>query len=439
MRRRVFILALLLICSSPNVFAQLQADDLRKLTIEELLEIDVASVSRRQASLARTAAAVTVLRGEDLRRLGVTSIPEALRTVPGLQVARASAGGWAVSARGFTNAAANKLLVLIDGRTVYSPIFSGVFWDIQDLVLEDVDHIEIVRGPGATLYGANAINGIINIITKSAHATRSNYAAVAGGGETDLLDSSVRIGRSVTPDVSYRLYGRYLYRDESRLTNGDGGSDASRLLHTGFRMDVTQVADDWTVAGDLYSGLNGILGRDDAKVLGGYVRTRWDRKLSSDSSLQVQMYAERNYRRVPLQSDFNQRTFDIEFQHEFALRNHTLVWGAEYRWNKDSTRPTAVLSFDPQERTYPLATGFVQDEVSMFHDAVRVLIGSKFEHNDFSGYEAQPSIRADWQLRPDHNVWAGVLRAVRTPTRFRHRYPLQSPWHYLRRQHAVQV
>jgi iron complex outermembrane receptor protein len=416
--RRLIASALLALVGTASVHAQDTPSDLKKLSLQQLLDVDVTSVSRRQDTLARTAAAVTVLTGEDIRRLGVTSIPEALRIVPGVQVARASAGGWAITARGFTSAASNKLLVLIDGRPVYSPIFSGVFWDIQDLVLEDIERIEVVRGPGATLWGANAVNGVINIITKSAHDTRGTVVSTAGAGATDLVTTAVQVGGGPTADVSYRAFGKYFYRDESKLADGEDGNDAARLLRTGFRADVTRAKSEYTVMGDLYSGLTGIRGRSDSKTLGGYAMARWSRTFSKDSSLQVQTYFERNYRRVPLQSDFNQLTLNIDVQHQFVTGRHHAVWGAEYRWNKDTTRPTPVLFFVPAERTYPLATAFIQDEISFASDAVRVLIGSKFEHNDYTGFEFQPSIRANFLVRPNTNVWVGVARAVRTPTRF---------------------
>ena len=412
------IVCLLMLAAGSPLFGQESARNLKKLSLEELLEMDVTSVTRREDSLARTAAAVTVLTSEDLRRLGATSIPEALRLVPGLQVARASAGGWAISSRGFTNAASNKLLVLIDGRPVYSPIFAGVFWDIQDVIMDDVERIEVVRGPGATLWGANAVNGVINIITRSAHDTRGVLSSTSGGGSTDLLRTAIQVGGGPDPDVSYRVFSKYFYRDESTLANGGDGHDASRLLTTGFRSDITGASSDWTLMGEIYNGLTGIRGRDDAKLLGGNVLARWKRRISNNSSLQVQAYFERNYRRVPLQSDFNQRTFDIEVQHDFTIENHHIVWGAEYRWNKDTTRPTPVLFFEPAERTYPMWTGFVQDEISLAADSVRLLVGSKFEHNDYSATEFQPSVRVAWMIRPDHHLWAGVSRAVRTPTRF---------------------
>ncbi len=390
----------------------------KKLTLEELMDVNVTSVSRKAEPLARTAAAITVITAEDIRRSGVTSVPEALRLVPGLEVARFNAGSWAISARGFNSTAANKLLVLIDGRTVYSPLFSGTFWEIQDLVLDDIARIEVVRGPGATLWGANAVNGIISIITKTAHQTKSTTVVLTGGGADDLGIASLRTGGALTPNASYRVFGKYLYRDQMALTDGSDAKDSVRIGRTGFRMDNTHGADELTVQGDFYRGFEGLPGRQDAKVLGGDVLGRWNHRISSTSELQVQMYYDRALRRVPLQSDFHQRTFDVDMQHQLALGPHQITWGAGYRWNGDTNFPTAVLTFVPLQRSYPLETAFAQDQIALAGDRVKLQFGSKFEHNDFSGFEVQPSIRASWAVRTEQFLWAAVSRAVRTPTRF---------------------
>jgi iron complex outermembrane receptor protein len=409
---------LLLICGSAGFAQNIAQGDFKKLTLEELMDVNVTSVSRRAEPLGRTAAAITSLTAEDIRRSGATSFPEMLRLVPGLQVARFNAGSWAVSARGFNSTAANKLLVMIDGRIVYSPLFSGTFWDIQDLVLDDIARIEVVRGPGATLWGTNAINGVINIITKSAHQTRSTAVILRGGGADDLAVGSVRAGAAIGPDTSYRVYGKYFYRDQMKLATGDDAKDTTKVGHAGFRLDSTQGPNEFTVQGDSYRGFAGILGRADAKVLGGNVLGRWVRRISNTSEVQVQSYFARDLRRVPLQSDFHQKIFDIDLQHQFAAGRHRVIWGGGYRWNRDETVQTPVLLFVPQHRTYPLVTGFVQDEISIAQDRVRLEIGSKFEHNDFSEFEAQPSIRASWAIRSEELLWGAVSRTVRTPTRF---------------------
>ena len=231
------------------------------------MDVDVTSVSRKAEPLGQTAAAITLITTEDIRRSGATSIPELLRLVPGLDVARFNPGSWAISARGFNSTAANKLLVLIDGRTVYSPLFSGTFWEVQDLVLEDIARIEVVRGPGAALWGANAVNGIINIITKSAHQTKNTLTVLNGGGADDLAVGSLRTGGGINPNTSYRVFGKYFYRDQMALANGDDAKDPVRIGRTGFRLDSTRGPDEFMLEGDAYRGFEGILSRPDAKVL----------------------------------------------------------------------------------------------------------------------------------------------------------------------------
>ncbi len=410
----------MLLASAPwTLRAQNPPSDITKLSIEELLDIDVTSVSRRPEPLAQTAAAVTVITGEDIRRSGVTSIPEALRLVPGLDVARFNAGSWAISSRGFNSTAANKLLVMIDGRTVYSPLFSGTFWEIQEMPLDDIARIEVVRGPGATLWGANAVNGVINIITKSAHQTKNTVLVLTGGGAEDLGIGTLRVGRGVGPDTSYRVFGKYAYRDQLKLANGMDAGDTFRLGSSGFRADATRGLDEFTVTGNFYRGIGDLLAPTDAaKILDGSLLGRWNRTISNRSQLQVQMSYERLDRRVPIQSDFHQKIFDIDLQHQITLGSHNVVWGAEYRWNHDSTIPTPVLVFLPLNRTYPIWTAFAQDEISLRGNQLKLAIGSKFLHNDFSGFDAQPSVRMSWAVRPGQFLWGAVTRAVRTPTRF---------------------
>jgi len=392
--------------------------DLKRLSLEELMDVDVTSVGRTRLPLERTAAAVTVITAEEIRRSGITNIPELLRVIPGVQVARMNAGSWAISARGFNSTAANKLLVQIDGRPVYSPLFSGTFWEIQDLVLDEIARIEVVRGPGASLYGPNAVNGIINIITKSAHLTKQPYVTVNGGGSEDLAVVSGRVGGG-TGDTSYRVDAKYFYRDQLRLANGLDALDTARTGRMGYRVDSTHGASDFTLQGDFYNGSIGIgSNREDGKLLGGNILGRAIHRFAGGSELQVQTYFQRDYRRVPLQSEFSQEIFDVEFQHNFQVSRHGVTWGGQFRSNHDDTRVTPVLSFSPVSRTYPSVSGFVVDEIPLARERVLVSVGSKFEHNDFSGGEIQPSVRASWLLKTDHSAWAAVSRAVRTPTRF---------------------
>ena len=414
------ICVLLFLAAAPTaLLAQNPPLDVTRLSLEDLLDIDVTTVARRPEALGQTAAAITVITGEDIRRSGVTSIPEALRLVPGLDVARFNAGSWAISSRGFNSTAANKLLVMIDGRTVYSPLFSGTFWEIQDMPLDDIARIEVVRGPGTTLWGANAVNGIINIITKSAHQTKSTVLILTGGGADDLALGTLRAGAGLGPNTSYRVFGKYFYRDQLKLANGNNADDSMRLGRTGFRLDSTRGANEFTVSGDFYRAIAGLLNRPEpAKLLGGNLLGRWNRTISNRSQFQLQLSYERMDRRIPLQSDFHQNIFDIDLQQQIAVGSHNVVWGAGFRWNRDATIPTPVLFFSPQDRTYPVSSAFIQDEISLHGNEVKLTVGSKFEHNDFSGFEAQPSVRGSWAIRPEHFIWGAVTRAVRTPTRF---------------------
>jgi iron complex outermembrane recepter protein len=393
--------------------------DFKKLTLEELLDINVTSVARKPEPLAQTAAAISVITSDDIRRTGVTSIAEALRLVPGMQVARINASNWAISVRGFSSVLSDKMLVLIDGRTVYSPIFAGVFWELQDLVLDDIDRIEVVRGPGATLWSnTNAVNGIVNIITKSAHQTQSVSMNATGGGAETLAVTSLRVGHAYNADTSYRFYGKYSYQDQLVLLDGTAAQDSSRFGRVGFRIDSSRGPNEITLQGDSYRGYEGVFGFPDAKMLGGDAFGRWNRQIANDSSIQLQISYQRLLRRVQPNTDIRQRILDIDWQHQLKLASNNLTWGAAYRWNDDATFPTPALNFDPDRRTYPLVTAFIQDEIPLLQNRLKLQVGSKFEHNDFSGFEIQPSVRASWQVRPDKFLWGAVSRAVRTPTRF---------------------
>ena len=327
--RKVGCLFMLLAIGECTSFSQNPPQaDFKKLTLEELLDVNVTSVARKAEPLGRTAAAVTVITSEDIRRTGVISIAEALRLVPGMQVARINASTWAISARGFSSQLSDKMLVLMDGRTVYSPVFAGVFWELQDLVLDDIERIEVVRGPGATLWGTNAVNGIVNIITKSSHQTSSTTIVATGGGADSRAIGSVRTGGSLIRDTSYRVYGKFFDRDQLVLhERGTPAQDNSRFGRAGFRVDSSRPASEITVEGDAYRGFEGILAHPDAKFIGGNVMGRWNRRISNQSSIQVQTSYERLLRRVQPNSEIHQRIFDIDLQHQFTIRAHNVTWG----------------------------------------------------------------------------------------------------------------
>ena len=393
------------------------AADLKKLSIEELMEIDVTSVSRRSERLNQAAAAIIVITQEEIRRSGVTSLPEALRLVNSLHVARQTQRDYAISARGFNLTTANKMLVLIDGRSVYTPLFSGVFWDVQDTPLEDVDRIEVIRGPGATLWGANAVNGVINIITKAAADTQGGLVTAGAGGEERGFGGA-RWGGSFTGG-HYRVYGKYFDRDPMVLADGSNARDDMKMAQGGFRADWQgSEADSFTVQGDAYEGTNGETTRADTDVDGGNLLGRWSRSTSERSGLELQVYWDRTHRRIPGLFEEHLDILDLDFQHRLPLaERHDLVWGFGYRWHQDEVGNSALVGFFPEHRSFGLASFFAQDEISLLGDRLDVIVGTKVEHNDSTGFEVQPSLHAAWKPNGRRTLWGAVSRAVRTPTR----------------------
>lgn len=412
--------------------------DLTELSIEELMQVEVTSVSRRAEPISAAAAAVFVITQEDIRRSGATSIPEALRMVPGLEVARIDANKWAISARGFNGRFANKLLVLVDGRSVYTPLFSGVFWDVQDLLLEDVDRIEVIRGPGATLWGANAVNGVINVLTRSARETAGGLVT-AGGGSEERGFLGLRYGGSLGASTAYRVYAKTFDRGSGERLTGGAGADDWSMSRAGFRLDSTLPSSGLTLQGDLYDGeigetltlqsLRSPVPRTvdtDMQVGGGHLLGRWQRTMSTTSELALQLYYDRTERTAALVEE-DRDTFDVELQHGFApTARHRVVWGLGYRRTGDDIRGTELLSLHPARRTDELASAFFQDEVTLRPDRLWLILGSKLEHNDYSGFELQPNLRTVWIPRPRHTLWGAVSRAIRTPSRAEHDLRLSS-------------
>lgn len=394
------------------------AADLKKLSIEELMEIDVTSVSRRAERLNQAAAAIVVVTQEDLRRAGVNSLPEALRLINSLQVARQTQRSWAINARGSNTTTSNKLLVLIDGRSVYTPLFSGVFWDVQDTLLEDVERIEVVRGPGATLWGANAVNGIINVVTKRAADTQGGLVT-AGAGNEERGFGGVRYGGTIGASGFYRVYGKRFDRDELVLADGAGARDPMRMGQAGFRADWKGAGRDaFTLQGDAYEGRVGEPTRDDTDVDGGNLLGRWSRTLSEDAGLDLQVYWDRTHRDIPGLFEEHLDVFDLDFQHRLPVaERHDLVWGFGYRHHRDRVGNSPTIAFLPARRDFDLVSLFAQDEVSLLDDRLALTFGTKLEHNDSTGLEVQPSVRAAWKASDRRTLWAAVSRAVRTPTR----------------------
>jgi len=395
------------------------AADLKQLSIEELMQIDVTSVSRRSERLSQAAAAVTVITGEELRRSGVASLPEALRLATSLHVARTTQGTWAISARGFNITTANKLLVLIDGRTVYTPLFSGTFWDVQDTLLEDVERIEVIRGPGATLWGANAVNGIINIITKKAADTQGGLVTAGGGAPEQRGFGGVRYGGKLGEAGFYRVYGKSFDRGPLEFADGQSARDPMRMEQGGFRSEwKTAAADAFTLQGDAYTGRLGAAIRDDTELDGGNLLGRWAHKASDRSDLELQVYWDRTHRMIPDSFEEHRDTWDLDLQnHLRPAARHDVVWGIGFRRTRDRVGNSAVVAFLPDRRTQDLYSFFAQDEIALARERVHLTIGTKVEHNDTSGFEVQPNIRLAWTPNARRTFWGAVSRAVRTPTR----------------------
>jgi iron complex outermembrane receptor protein len=399
------------------------------LTIEQLMNVEITSVSKREESLLEAASAIYVITGEDIRRSGVTSIPEALRMAPGIEVARINGNRWAISARGFNGEFANKLLVLMDGRTVYDPAFSGVYWDVQDTMLEDLDRIEVIRGPGATLWGANAVNGVINIITKRAADTQG-LLLTAGGGTQEIGFGGVRYGGTLGTRVQYRLYAKYFDRGAQAPALGIPASDGWDVGRGGFRFEwEPSPAGTVTLQGDWYRGEEDetlverqltppfqALEVAHAHVDGRNLLARWHSVFGERSDATVQAYYDHTARR---DSDLGEDTdtVDLSLEHHVGLGVHDVVWGLGYRWVSDAFDNTFEAALHPTARRYDIFSGFVQDQVPLVTDRLRLTVGTKLEHNAFSGFEIQPSASLVWTPRPRHAAWVAVARAVRTPAR----------------------
>ena len=430
------LLTLGLICFAEPGFAQqpdssASAAALKKLSIEQLMNLEVTSVSRRPERLAQVASAIQVITQQDIRRSGASSLPEALRLATNLQVAQVNSRDWAISARGFNSTTANKLLVLIDGRTVYTPLYSGVFWDVQDVPLGDVDRIEVISGPGATLWGANAVNGVINVITKRARETQG--LVVSGGGGTELRGfGTTRYGGALGSHVNYRIYGKGWAREPSVLPGGQDATDDWHMEQAGFRLDwdastINQV----TMQGDLYNGRISQATAGDIAVSGGNVVAKWSHTVSANSAVTAQLYYDRTNRNIPGTFGEDLDIYDVDLQHATRLgARHDVVWGLGYRLINDRVANSALLAFLPPHVTRQWFTGFVQDEIALIPDRLHVALGTKVEHNDYTGYEIQPSGRVSWRLSPSGTLWAAVARALRTPSRIDRElfFPGQPPY-----------
>jgi iron complex outermembrane receptor protein len=394
------------------------AEEIKRLSLEELLKMEVSSVSRRPEPASHAAAAVEVITHEQIERSGAASVPDVLRLATGVQVSRFGGHSFALSSRGFTSLAANKLHVMQDGRSLYSPLFSGVFWDAHGTLLDDLDRIEVIRGPGATMWGANAVNGVINIISKDARDTQGTLVK-AGGGTEERGFGALRYGGKLGEETYFRLYGQYWNRDAMAWPNGRSAGDDSQEGLGGFRLDSRRGDQDHlTVQGDLFYNDFNATGGSEAVNRSGNLLSRWTHQFEADSELQLQMYYDRFQRNVPGQFGETRHTYDGDLQYRFLLgERHRFVTGLGYRASADQTRRGGTIEFSPRDRTIHIVSAFVQDEVALVPDRLALVLGSKFEYDSLDGFEPQPSARLAWTPTEHQTLWAAFSRAVRMPSR----------------------
>jgi iron complex outermembrane recepter protein len=419
--------ALVLVWLMGSVTAQER--DLSSLDLEDLVNIKVTSVSKKEQRLLDTPAAIYVITQEDIRHSGMTSIPELLRLVPGVNVAQIDGNIWAITARGYNGEFANKLLVLIDGRSVYTPLYSGVYWEVQDLLLEDIDRIEVIRGPGAAVWGANAVNGVINILTKRASDTPCGLFTT-GFSTAEQRFGGFRYGDRLAHVGDFRLFAKYSKRDGLAYPTGQRSVDGMEVYRGGFRVD-SQLGnnDSLTWQGDTYQGTVGqhvdLPGLDPlvysanevVDIAGGNLLTRWSHRYSTGSDFLLQAYLDTT-RRSELLIGQRVTTFDLQFQQRHPLGGRQeVVWGLGYRRTADRLRNTATAQFTPDREQTNLFSGFVEDEIALVPQRLWITAGSKFEHNDYTGAEVQPMLRLSYAATARHHFWAAASRAVRTPSR----------------------
>jgi iron complex outermembrane receptor protein len=414
-------LCLMLSVSTPGRAEDTSPNDdlssLKRMGLSELMRIEVTSVSKSPEDLFEAASAIQVVTGNDIQRSGAATLPDALRLAPNLEVAQVNASQYAISARGFDNVLSNKLLVMIDGRSVYTPLYAGVFWDVQNVLLEDVDRIEVISGPGGTLWGANAVNGVINIISKDSKDTQGIYASASAG--TTLKDfGAARYGSKLSDDLYFRVYGERFDLGSTNLLNGQDAHDNYYMDQSGFRMDWEPTLSTVTLQGDLYDGRPDPDGNSPVTAKGGNIVGRWKLPFSSSSDMQLQLYYDWTLRNF--NNGFVERvgTYDADWQHRFALGpGQEVIWGLGYRLMDDVESDLPLFGFQPAQKYLHLSSAFVQDEITIVKNILRLTIGSKFEHNDYTGFDAQPSGRLAWTPNERTTVWGAISRGVRTPSR----------------------
>lgn len=411
--------------SSAQVDSLSEINALKKLSVTELMNLTVTSVSRTPEKLTDVASAVQVLTRKDIIRSTASRLPGALRLVSNLQVAQGGSQGWGISSRGFNGAPianstlADKLLVMIDGRTVYTPLFGGVYWDVQNVLLEDLDRIEVISGPGGTLWGANAVNGVVNVISKDAKETQGVFASVASGTFSPG-QAAVRYGTHIDSTVYFRIYGQRFVVGSTKFIDGTSARDEWSMNQTGFRMDANLTKrNHLTVQGDLYGGEQG--DTLTSNMNGQNILARFGHTISTSADISVQMYFDRAYRYFgSSRTSYVVNTADLEAQHRFVFKErHKMLWGLGYRMLVDNIKsPTPTPTFTPASRTLDQINFYLQDRITVVKEKFDVTVGSKFLYNYYTGLELQPTIRFAYKIFEENTIWAAVSRAVRTPSRF---------------------
>jgi iron complex outermembrane receptor protein len=397
----------------------LSTSSLKTLSIEDLMNLEVTSVSKRSEPVSEAAAAVYVITREEILNSGARSLPDILRLAPNLQVAQITSSSFAITARGFNGPAASKLLVLIDGRSVYTPYHSGVSWDIQDVLPEDIERIEVISGPGATLWGANAVNGVINIITRKAGETQDGSLR-AGGGNLEQR-GSVQYGGQADSAVAYRAYVDSFHYGDDVTATGMNAKDAWHKSQGGFRLDWTPAGDLVTLQGDIYTGSEDQVQTADEAVSGHNLLTRWNHAFSEGSSLQVQAYYDYTKYSIPDVGFDELNSYDLDVQHAFTLGSRqSIVWGGGVRSEEDNF-PTVLSSaqlllFSPQQRTLDYSNAFLQDSISLSR-TLKATVGMKYEHDAYTRGEPLPDARLSWKVSDGNLLWGAISRAVRAPSR----------------------
>jgi iron complex outermembrane receptor protein len=423
-----FVIAALVLGAVVPAHAQTRPVDLTEVTLEDLMNIQVTSASRKEERAEDVPAAVYVLTDDDIRRSGMTSVPDLLRLVPGVQVAQINSSKWAVSVRGFNSLYSNKVLVLVDGRSVYNLLFAGALWDTEDLMLEDIDRIEVIRGPGAAVWGANAVDGVINILTRSAADTKGLLVR-AGGGTFDRSNVAVRYGGTAGSNGSYRSYAQLSDHGDSVLASGGAANDNWRSLTSGFRGDWSMGPDAYMFQGTVSAGQQRPLwvnlnpstsgqldtsGVSDTQV--GDVLGRWTHTRGNGATLQLQSFVDVAHRRESI-GDYHHHTLDLDAVYHTALgKRNDLVLGGGYRYISEAVDGGLGYSFNPNSLQENLINAFAQDDIWLVGHRVKLTLGSKFEHYADEGLGVQPTARIMWSVKPRQHLWAAVSRALRTPS-----------------------